>query len=155
MSGASKRSRKEARRRKRKAAQNARWIPQTEFDELAEEVEVALTLEWFDQQLVERGWRFDEESSDDDALLWFYPPSSTEPLDDEPGEDDGGEAGDAEDTEAAPVTTILVTAEDDAEIAHVVFAGTLDDYQFDLRGLFDHIDVIEAYRAGDPLPTFD
>jgi hypothetical protein len=35
-----------------------------------------------------------------------------------------------------------------------VFVGTADDYQFDLEELFEHLDVIEGYRVGDPAPTF-
>ncbi len=31
-----------------------------------------------------------------------------------------------------------------------MFVGTADDYQFDLEELFEHIEVIEAYRLGDP-----
>ena len=46
-------------------------------------------------------------------------------------------------------------ADDDAEIAHVMFVGTKDGYPFTIDELLDHLDVIEAYRAGDPQPDFD
>ena len=52
------------------------------------------------------------------------------------------------------VTTIVMSADDDGEIAHVVFVGTADDYQFELKELFDHLDVIEAYRLAEPVPQF-
>ena len=35
-----------------------------------------------------------------------------------------------------------------------IFVGTSADYQFNLDELFEHIDVIEAYRMGDPAPVF-
>ena len=38
--------------------------------------------------------------------------------------------------------------------AHVVFVGSDDDYQFNLEELFEHIDTVEAYRFGNPLPRF-
>ena len=47
-----------------------------------------------------------------------------------------------------------MSADDRGEIAHVVFVGTADDYQFELKELFDHLDVIEAYRLTDPVPQF-
>ena len=46
------------------------------------------------------------------------------------------------------MTTIAMTSDDGSEVAHVVFVGTADDYQFDLEELFEHIEVIEAYRLG-------
>ena len=38
------------------------------------------------------------------------------------------------------MTTIVLTAEDGTELAHVVFVGTADDYEFELDELFDHLD---------------
>jgi hypothetical protein len=51
-----------------------------------------------------------------------------------------------------PVTTIALTSDESGELAHVVFVGTADDYQFEVDELFDHLDVIESYRLGDPFP---
>ena len=48
-----------------------------------------------------------------------------------------------------PVTSIVLTADDGGDVAHVVFVGTEDDYQFDLDEFFEHLDVIEGYRLGD------
>jgi hypothetical protein len=112
------------------------WIPQSTLDELSDDIEVAAVLEELDQRVTERGWIFDEELSDDESALWSYPPS----------------AADIADDDLVSVTTIVMSADDDGEIAHVVFVGTADDYQFELKELFVHVEAIEAYRAGDPLP---
>lgn len=129
-----------ARRRKRQAARNDRWVPDTVMHSLSDDIELAAILQTFDARLTERGWEFDDESSDDGSALWFYPPSHADVVDRD---------------ELVSVTTIVVTADDGGEFAHVVFVGTADDYQFDLDELFDAVDVIEAYRLGDPAPEFD
>ncbi|MEO3758799.1 hypothetical protein ABGB19_11010 [Mycobacterium sp. B14F4] len=130
---------KEARRRKRQAARNDRWLPDTVLDSLSGDIELAAVLEAFDERITERGWVFDDELSDDESALWFYPPSHAA-------------VADPEDVVSA--TTIVLTAGDGGDVAHVVFVGTADDYQFDLEELFDAVDVIEAYRLGDAAPTF-
>ena len=55
----------------------------------------------------------------------------------------------------APVTTIWMSADEDAEIVHLMLAGTAEDSEFTPDEFFEHIDAIEAYRCGDPLPEFD
>ena len=130
---------KQARRKKRRASQNARWIPDTVLDGLSDDIELAAVLEELDERITERGWVFDEELSDDESALWYFIPSTAEVPDD---------------GEVVPVTTIAMTSDDGGEVAHVVFVGTADDYQFDLEELFEHIEVIEAYRLGDPAPNF-
>lgn len=130
---------KKARRRKRQAARNDRWLPDTVLDSLSDDIELAATLETFDERLTERGWVFDDELSDEESALWFYPPSHADVLDPD---------------EVVSATTVVLTA-DGADVAHVVFVGTADDYQFDLDELFDAVEVIEAYRFGDPRPDFD
>ena len=129
---------KQSLRKKRRAAQSARWIPETVLDELSEDIELAAILERFDERITERGWVFDEELSDEESALWYFIPSTAEVPDDE---------------EVVPVTTIAMTS-DDAEIIHVVFVGTADDYQFGFDELFENLDVIEGYRMGNPIPTF-
>ncbi|MGY4654294.1 hypothetical protein [Mycobacterium sp. URHB0021] len=129
---------KQARRKKRRAARDARWIPGTVFEGLSDEIEFAAVLERIDERITERGWVFDEELSDDDSALWFFPPSRAEVTDEE----------------VVPATTIVLAADDGSEVAHVVFVGTADDYQFGLDELFDHLDVIESHRHGQPRPDF-
>lgn len=129
---------KQARRKKRQATQNARWIPDTVLDGLSDDIELAAVLEKFDERITKRGWAFDEELSDEESALWYYIPSTAEVPDD---------------GEVVPVTTIAMTS-DDADVVHVVFVGTADDYQFDLEELFEHLDTIEAYRLGSPIPQF-
>jgi hypothetical protein len=129
---------KKSRRKKRQTARAARWVPDTVLDGLSDDIELAAVLESFDARITLRAWVFDDENSDEESALWCYPPS----------------AADIADDDLAAVTTIVLTADEGAEIAHVVFAGTADDYQFDFDELFDNINVIEAFRAGDPIPQF-
>lgn len=131
---------KKARRRKRQSARNDRWLPDSVIDSLSADIELAAVLETFDERITERGWVFDDELSDDESALWFYPPSHADVLVDD---------------EVVNVTTVVLTAEEGGAIAHVVFVGTADDYQFDFDELFDCVEVIEAYRLGDPVPKFD
>jgi hypothetical protein len=130
---------KKARRNKRRAVREANWLPDTVMDDLVTtQAAIATDLEAFDQRITERGWTFDEDESDEDIVFWLYEPSGT----------------DIDEDEVAPVTTIWMSADEDAEIVHVMLAGTADDYQFELDELFDHLDVIEAYRPADPVPKF-
>jgi hypothetical protein len=133
-----RRAAKEARRRKRRDSRDSRWIPESALDDVVDNVELAEVLEAFDELVTQRGWMFSEEFSDEKSALWFWPPSMVETTGDE----------------VAPVTTIVMFADDDAEIAHATFVGTNDGYPFATDELFDHLDVIEAYRFGEPLPEF-
>lgn len=130
---------KKARRRKRQVVRNERWLADTVMDSLSDDIELAAILETVDERLTERGWAFDDELSDDESALWCYPPSHADVVDPD---------------EVVSVTTVVLTADDGGDVAHVVFVGTADDYQFDLDELFDAVGVIEAYRLGDPAPTF-
>lgn len=130
---------KKARRRKRQVVRNERWLADTVMDSLSDDIELAAILETVDERLTERGWSFDDELSDDESALWCYPPSHADVVDPD---------------EVVSVTTVVLTADDGGDVAHVVFVGTADDYQFDLDELFDAVGVIEAYRLGDPAPTF-
>jgi hypothetical protein len=129
---------KQARRKKRQSVQNSRWIPDAVLDGMSEDIEMAAVLEGLDERITKRGWAFDEELSDDESALWYFIPSTAEVPDD---------------GEVVPVTTIAMTSED-ADVVHVVFVGTSDDYQFGLEELFENIDVIEGYRIGDQIPEF-
>lgn len=129
---------KKARRKKRRAGQDARWISNTVLDGMSDDIELAAVLEGFDERITERGWMFHDELSDEESALWFYPQSQVDQVDDA----------------VASATTILMTADDGAEVLHVVFVGTADDYEFELEELFSHLDAIEAYRLGEPVPEF-
>ncbi len=106
---------------------------------MLDELEKASDLDDFDARLTERGWEFSEDLDDDTGVAWYWPPSAAEVTDQD---------------ETVNVTVVLLTPDDDGEIAHVVFVGTDDDYQFNLEELFEHLDAIEAYRLGDPPPPF-
>jgi hypothetical protein len=129
---------KQARRKKRQSSQNSRWLPDTVLDGLSGDIELAAVLEQLDERITERGWVFDEELSDDESALWYFIPST---------------AAVPDDGEVVPVTTIAMTS-DDADVVHVVFVGTADDYQFGLEELFENLDVIEGFRMGNPIPDF-
>jgi hypothetical protein len=130
---------KKARRQKRRAVRDARLIPEPVLDDVVDNLELADVLERFDELVAQRGWVFSEEFSDEESALWFWPPSLVEATGDE----------------VTPVTTIVMFADDDAEIAHVMFVGTKDGYEFTIDELLDHLDLIEVYRVDDPLPEFD
>jgi hypothetical protein len=130
---------KKNRRKKRREAQHANWLPDNVLDELVTtQAAIATDLEAFDQRITERGWTFDEDDSDEDFVFWLYEPSGA----------------DVDDDELAPVTTIWMSADEDATVVHLMFVGGTDDYEFAPDEFFDHLDVIEAYRLGDPLPAF-
>jgi len=57
--------------------------------------------------------------------------------------------------ELAPATTIWMSADEDAEIVHLMLVGTSENDEFIPEEFFEHVDVIEAYRVGDPPPAFD
>ena len=131
---------KKARRNKRRASRDTSWLPDNVMDELVTtQAAIATDLEVFDQRLTERGWEFDEDESDEDFVFWFYEPSGAE-LDDD---------------EFAPVTTIWMSADEDAEIVHLMFVGATDSSEFTPEKFFEQIDAIEAYRVGDPAPNFN
>jgi hypothetical protein len=131
---------KKARRNKRRATREGSWLPDNVMDDLvATQAAIATDLEAFDQQITGRSWTFDEDESDEDFVFWFYEPSGT----------------DVDDDEVAPVTTIWMSGDEDAEIVHLMLAGTAEDSEFTPDEFFEHLDMIEAYRVGDPPPRFD
>ena len=130
---------KKARRNKRRGAQKANWLPDAVLDELADSrAEIAAELELFDERITKRGWTFDEDESDEDFVFWLYEPSVADV-----GED-----------ELAPVTTIWMSADEDAEIVHLMLAATAEDSEFTPDEFAEHIYAIKAYRFGDPRPEF-
>lgn len=130
---------KKARRNKRRAVRDACWLPDDVLDDLvATQAGIATDLEVFDERITERGWTFDEDESDEDFVFWFYEPSVADV-----GED-----------ELAPVTTIWMSADEDAEIVHLMLVATVEDSEFTPDEFAEHIDAIEAYRFGDPRPEY-
>jgi hypothetical protein len=108
-------------------------------DLVATQAAIATDLEAFDARITERGWTFDEDESDEDFVFWLYEPSGTE----------------VDSDELAPVTTIWMSAAEDAEIVHLMLAGASESSEFMPEGFFGYVDAIEAYRAGDPRPEFN
>ncbi|MGV0740430.1 hypothetical protein [Mycobacterium sp. DBP42] len=129
---------KKARRRKRQAVRNVNRISAESVDQLADIPDaVVADLAEFDERITQRGWEFDEEQSNDDYAVWFYEPSGAHVED------------------GLPVTSLWLDAAEDGEIVRVVFVGSVERYEFTHDELIDGaLDVIEGYRAGQPLPEF-
>ena len=131
---------KKARRNKRRATREVSWLPEGQLEELVTtQAAIATDLEAFDQRVTERGWTFDDDESDEDFVSWFYEPSAT----------------DVDADDVAPVTTTWMSADEDAEIVHVMLAGATESNEFTPDEFFERIDAIEAYRAGDSPPEFN
>ena len=129
---------KKARREKRRAVRDVNWIPDVVLDEISDDVDLVENLESLDARIVERGWSFDDDQSYEEFVIWFYPPS-------------GNAVGDG----LEPVTTIWMHVAENAEFVHVILVGTADDQRLTPDRLFAHLEVIEAYRAGDPIIVLD
>jgi hypothetical protein len=125
---------KKARRDKRRAARDANWVPEEVLDEVVDNFELADVLEAFDTLVTQRGWTFDDENSDERGVAWFYEPSYHDDFD-------------------GPATTIWIH-ESDSDWVYLLLVGTTDGYRFEPEALLEHLDTIEAYRYGDPLPEF-
>ncbi len=137
---------KKARRKKRQAHRDDRWIPGDVKDTLDDvDVELAQAVETFDEWLTTRGWTFDAEFSTDTLISWFFEPS----------------AAAVADERYEPVTRIWITAsgEDDdfPEGVKAVLVGTGEDqgalYTVAPEVLLAHIDSIESYRPGETAPV--
>ncbi len=120
---------KKARRKRRIAARNDRWLP----DDVHADVEGVARIA---NQIIPRGWEFDREYSSEDHLTWYYPPSAIEVDDDD------------ERTEA--ITRIWVSDPDQPNVILVGEGGI--NVAMTVEQLFERLDVIEAYRAGDAEP---
>jgi hypothetical protein len=128
---------KKARRSKRRATRDATWVPDNVMDDLvATQAAIATDLEAFDARIMERGWMFDEDESDEEFVFWSYEPS----------------AADVDGDGFAPVTTIWMAAAEDAEIVHLMLVGSSESPEFTPEDFFERVEVIEAYRVGDPRP---
>lgn len=124
---------KKARRKRRLASRNDRWLSSDAHAEVEGVARIANVI-------IPRGWQFDLESSKGDTISWFYPPSGIE-VDDESIE---------------PVTRIWLS---DPAQPHVLLAGSTDGdgghYTFGVDELFARLDAIEAYRPGGSVPVAD
>jgi hypothetical protein len=127
---------KKARRQKRRAVRDARWIPDGVLDEVADNLELADVLERLDELVTQRGWTLDDENSDERDVAWVYEPAPSA-------------------TDDCPPTTIWITGEDNGEFVYLLLTGTTEGYRFEPDALLEHLDAIEAYRDGDPPPEFD
>ena len=138
---------KKARRKKRQATRDVRWIPDEVKDTLDDvDVELAQAVETFDEWLTARGWTFDAEFSTETLISWFYEPSAAAVVDDA----------------HEPVTRIWITAsgadDDFPERVTAILVGTAGEdagelYTVEPEVLLAHIESIETYRPGDAVPV--
>ena len=47
-----------------------------------------------------------------------------------------------------------MSADEDAEVVHLMLAGTAAEFSFTPDEFFERVSVIEGYRFGDPAPEF-
>ena len=142
---------KKARRKKRQAGRDARWIPEQAMDallgdEFADEPdELEQAVETFDEWLTLRGWTFDTDFTGAGLASWYF----------------GASAAEFDDERLEPVTRVwfkLAGGDDDFPNAvSAVLVGTGEDsgatYMVTPEVLLEHIDAIEAYRDGDAAPV--
>lgn len=121
---------KKARRKKRQSTRDVGWLP----DDVHAEVQGIARIA---DEIVPRGWVYDDEYSSDDFITWYYPPSGVELDDDDVRE---------------PVTRIWVS---DPERPQLVFVGTSEEgviHSLDVDQLLAELDTVEGFRVGDPVP---
>jgi hypothetical protein len=140
---------KKARRKKRQAGRDARWIPDQVMETIVGDDfddELGQAVETFDQWLVSRGWTFDSEYSTETLLSWYYSPSA---------------AAEVDDDQVEPVTRIWITvagaADDFPDGVTAVLVGTGGGqgalYTVAPEALLAQIEAVEAYRPGAPVPV--
>ena len=116
---------KKARRKRRLASRNERWLSPTAHAEVEGVAKIANVI-------IPRGWVFDAESSTGDVISWYFPASSIE----------------VDDDAVEPVTRIWLS---DPTEPHVLLAGSTEGdgshYTFGVDELFTRLAQIEAYRA--------
>ncbi len=130
---------KKARRRKRQADRGVHRVSAESVDELADIPDaVVADLGEFDERITAaRLGRLTRNSRTTTYAVWFYEPSGAQVED------------------GLPVTSLWLDAAEDGEIVRVVFVGSVERYEFTHEELLDGaLDVIEGYRAGQPLPEF-
>lgn len=137
---------KQARRKKRKAAQDAAWIPENIYTELvaADDDPIAEAVADIDEVLASRDWVLDVDGSEH-LVSWFYPPSAAE----------------CDDEDREPVTRMWITVAEDDDAVALEFGAVLvgsgpddDTYLLDPESLDNEIAALEAYRPGLPRPEF-
>lgn len=146
---------KKARRKKRQVSRNARWFPeqqpQPEEDHDPELVEAVST---FEEWITARGWTFDLDFSTRGLASWYYEPSAAESEDDQVDEQAN--------EQAEVVTRVWFTVGEyrDEDFPNRVSAALVGSgggegatYSISPDQLIDHIEAIEAYRPGDPVPV--
>lgn len=127
----------DAKKARRKKRQGAARVPAVIMDQLAAIPDgIVADLAEFDERITARDWTFDEEQSDDDYAVWFFEPSGAQVED------------------GLPVTSLWLDAAEDGAIVRVVLVGTITQHPFTHGQLFEHLDSIETYRNGDPVPEF-
>jgi hypothetical protein len=123
---------KKARRKKRLASRNDRWLSPDAHAEVEGVARIANVI-------IPRGWVFDAESSSGDVISWYYPPSGVET--------------DADSIE--PVTRIWLNNPAEPNVLLVGTGEDADDVVLTVEALFARLDAIEAHRLADSVPAAD
>jgi hypothetical protein len=137
---------KKARRRKRRASQQATWIPQSAVERILADEDhldaIDEAVSNIDDWLAPRGWVLDTDNTE--VVSWFYPPSAAR-FDDE---------------DLEPVTRVWITLDEDDDEVVLEFGSLLvgfgaadDHYVLDPDTLADAIETLESYRPGLPRPV--
>lgn len=139
---------KKARRRKRRAARDAAWLPEPVFEQtMADEdrldaIDVAIAQ--VDDWLAPKGWTLDPTTDTPGLVSWVYPPSAAQ----------------FDDPDLEPVTRLwfaLAEGEDEVvlEFGSVLVGFGLDDDPLVLSPdkLAEDVDALEGYRPGLPRPV--
>jgi len=147
---------KKARRKKRQVVRNSRWAPDAQPQQEVHDPALVEAVQTFEDWITGRGWTFDVDLSARGLASWYYEPSAVE-SDADQDEDDGIHE---------VVTRVWFTVgenrdEDFPNRVNAVLVGTggsEDDftgaaYSVTPDQLIDRIEVIEAYRQGDQVPT--
>ncbi|MGH3638585.1 MAG: hypothetical protein ACRDUX_06095, partial [Mycobacterium sp.] len=117
---------KKARRKKRLVIRNDSWLPGDVHANIKGVARIA-------DEIIPRGWVFDDEFSTGETLTWYYTPS-------------GIDVSEDLDDAVEPVTRIWLTSPDEP---HVILVGSdedADDIALTVEELFGRLEAIEEYR---------
>lgn len=140
---------KKARRKRRRAAQNASWISEPTFDRMMADENgldgIDEAVADIDDFLASRGWVLDDDHGVDHLVSWVYPPSATT----------------FDDTDLEPVTRVWITLLQDPDEVVIEFGAALVGsgagdvpYVLDPDTLADCLAALESYRPGLSRPVF-
>lgn len=138
---------KKARRKKRRAARAATWLPTESFDRVMADEDrldaIDAAVAEIDDWMAPRGWVMD--IGDTGLVSWAYPPS----------------AATFDNVDLEPVTRVWITLLENSDEVILEFGAVLvgsgadyAPYVLDPDSLADDVAALESYRPGLPRPVF-